>query len=516
MTYLLTAAQMVAIEQAAIAAGAVSGGGMMDKAGRGVVAAIGAAWPELALPGGEPPDNRGISSRKIRRRAIVFCGPGNNGGDGYVVARLLHEAGWQVDVLALAETGAPDARAQEALWRTLGPVHPLTVAAVQGLAAADLHVDALFGTGLSRPLTKEVGDVVASLAALALPRLVAVDLPSGLSADSGLALGPVPRAVLTVTFDSPKLGHYLAQGPDYCGRLVVVDIGTAVFRDDLAQADVGTLVDGLSPDTIRRLGKGQGHKYSHGHALVLSGGAGQGGAGRLAARAALRIGAGAVTLGCAVEAMPENAAQLTAVMLRAVADGADLSALLVERRIAALCLGPGLGMGPREAGLVAAALAADGPALVLDADALTLLARDGDLFATLHARCVLTPHDGEFARLFPDLAEMSRVDAVRRAAARAGCTVLRKGPDTVIAAPDGRCFVHGAVYDRSAPWLATAGSGDVLAGIITGLLARGFAPMEAATTGAFLHTSCALAFGPGLIAEDLPEMLPQVLRDLGV
>ncbi len=515
MTHLLTGAQMVAIETAAMAGGAVTGRDLMERAGQGVVGAVPATWPELAAAGGQPPDPRDISARKKGRRAIVFCGPGNNGGDGYVIARLLHVAGFHVDVLALAGAGAPDARANEALWRALGPVQPLTVEALQMLAEADLHVDALFGTGLSRPLTGEVGAVVARLAAMDLPRLVAVDLPSGLSADSGLPLGPVLRAALTVTFDSPKLGHYLAEGPDHCGRLVVADIGLAPFRASLA-ADAVTLVDALPPQVIARLRKGQGHKYSHGHALVLAGGAGQGGAARLAARAALRIGAGAVTLGCPDAAMPENAAQLTAVMLHAVADGADLSALLAARRIAALCLGPGLGMGPREAGLVAAALAADGPALVLDADALTLLARDGDLFATLHARCVLTPHDGEFARLFPDLAEMSRVDAVRRAAARAGCTVLRKGPDTVIATADGQCFVHGAVYDRHAPWLATAGSGDVLAGIITGLLARGFAPLEAATTGAFLHTSCALAFGPGLIAEDLPEMLPQVLRALGV
>ncbi|WP_019953865.1 bifunctional ADP-dependent NAD(P)H-hydrate dehydratase/NAD(P)H-hydrate epimerase [Yoonia vestfoldensis] len=517
MTHLLTQAQMAAIEAAAMTGGVLTGLDLMARAGRGVVDAILTTWPDLTAAGGQPPDPRDISAPKMKGRAVVLCGPGNNGGDGYVVARLLHAAGWQVDLLALAGAGAPDARANEALWRALGPVQPLTAEALQGLAEADLHVDALFGTGLSRPLTGDVRDIVACLAAMDLSRLVAVDLPSGLSADSGLALGPVPRAALTVTFDSPKLGHYLAEGPDYCGRLVVADIGIAPFRAPLA-ADAVTLVDVLRPRVIARLSKGQGHKYSHGHALVLAGGAGQGGAGRLAARAALRIGAGAVTLGCPADAVDENAAQLNAVMLRQVADAAGLAGLVADKRIAALCLGPGLGLGPRERDLLAAALACDGLALVLDADALTLTAGDGDLFDALHESCVLTPHDGEFARVFPDLADgaLSRVDAVRTAAVRAGCVVLRKGPDTVIADPSGRCFVHGAVYARSAPWLATAGSGDVLAGIITGLLARGFAPLAAATTGAFLHASCALAFGPGLIAEDLHEMLPQVLRDLGV
>jgi hydroxyethylthiazole kinase-like uncharacterized protein yjeF len=241
---------------------------------------------------------------------------------------------------------------------------------------------------------------------------------------------------------------------------------------------------------------------------------------------ALRIGAGAVTVGCPPAALIENAAQLNAVMLRKVKDAGDLSAALQDPRINALCLGPGMGTGAREAALVRAALAA-GRSTVLDADALTLLSQDADLFAALHGKCVLTPHAGEFARLFPDISEKlnapamtgpaySKVDATREAAQRAGCTVLFKGPDTVIADPSGRCCINAAVYDRSVPWLATAGAGDVLAGFITGLLARGFAPMQAAQAMAWLHVECARAFGPGLIAEDLPEALPGVLRDLGM
>lgn len=275
------------------------------------------------------------------------------------------------------------------------------------------------------------------------------------------------------------------------------------------------------------LGKGlSAHKYSHGHALMLSGGVGRGGAARLAARGALRVGAGAVTVGCPPAALIENAAQLNAIMLSAVKDADGLKGILEDDRINALCIGPGLGLSEESAGLVEAGLMS-GRAIVLDADALTLMARDASLLGALHQTCVLTPHAGEFARLFPDIAEkldapamkgpaFSKVDATREAAKRAGCVVLFKGPDTVIADPSGRCSINASVYERAAPWLATAGSGDVLAGFITGLLARGFNPMQAAEMGAWLHTECALSFGPGLIAEDLPEELPNVFRKLGL
>ncbi|RMH50756.1 MAG: NAD(P)H-hydrate dehydratase, partial [Alphaproteobacteria bacterium] len=235
-------------------------------------------------------------------------------------------------------------------------------------------------------------------------------------------------------------------------------------------------------------------------------------------------GAGLVTVGCPPAALIENAARLDAVMLRPVADAAALSAVLEDGRINALCLGPGLGVA-RARALLPAALGA-GRAAVLDADALTAFAEDpAKLFATLHEGCVLTPHMGEFGRLFPDLRARleapaprgpawSKLDAARAAAARAGCVVLLKGADTVIADPAGRVAVVSAHYDRAAPWLATAGSGDVLAGFVTGLLARGMAPMQAAAAAAWLHVECARDFGPGLIAEDLPERLPAVLRAL--
>ena len=264
-----------------------------------------------------------------------------------------------------------------------------------------------------------------------------------------------------------------------------------------------------------------GHKYTHGHALVLAGGPGRGGAARLAARAALRTGAGLVTLACPQAALAENAAQLTAVMLMALPDSYTLRGMFADTRLTALCLGPGLGL-PRALEMVPAALWGRRPTL-LDADALSTFERDPtQLFNVLHDQTVLTPHLGEFRRLFPDLATqidtgaLTRIEATRHAADRAGCTVLLKGHETAIAHPSGAAALHAATGENAAPWLATAGSGDVLAGLITGLMARGLAPFEAACTGTWLHAAAARSFGPGLIAEDLPEELPKVFRTLNL
>ena len=278
----------------------------------------------------------------------------------------------------------------------------------------------------------------------------------------------------------------------------------------------------ITRDSLPDLGKGQGHKFDHGSCLVLSGPPGAGGAARMAARAALRIGAGLVTVGCPIRAVPEHAAQLNAIMVRAIDGAPGLKEALEDDRIGALCLGPGLGLGRGTHELVMAALAPGRP-VVLDADALSRFQRAQEaLFEALHGQAVLTPHGGEFKRLFPDLAERLdgslevKVEATRAAAARAGCTVLFKGPETVIASADGTCAVHAATGDRAAPWLATAGAGDVLSGMIAGLLARGLPPQHAAEAAAWLHTECALSFGPGLIAEDIPEELPKVFRALGL
>ncbi|MCC0079913.1 MAG: NAD(P)H-hydrate dehydratase [Rhodobacter sp.] len=499
MTVLVTSAQMRAIERAAIESQAVTGAELMERAGAGVVAAVFEHWRDLDAGA---------------RRALVLCGPGNNGGDGYVIARLLARRGWQVGVLALGAPPTGDAGAMRARWSDPGTVQPLDGAtALAGMAVPDLVVDALFGTGLSRPLEgtaeralRAVSDWHAGPARRC--RMVAVDLPSGVCADTGRLRGPALRGDLTVTFHCAKPGHLLDQGPAHCGVLRTVDIGLSGVP-----ALATRVVE--APDARPAALKAGGHKYEHGHALVLTGGAGRTGAGRLAARAALRVGAGLVTLGAPAEAMAECAAQITAVMLTRIDAGADLAAVVRDPRINTLCLGPGLGVDRARAMLrtVRDEHAPYGGALVLDADALTALA---PLRHPLPPLCVLTPHGGEFARLFPDLAktEVSKIEATRIAARRAGCIILNKGADTVIAAPDGRSALHAAVGARQVPWLATAGAGDVLAGLIAGLLARGLEPFEATCAAAWLHVEAARLCGPGLIAEDLPEVLPQVLRGL--
>ena len=380
---------------------------------------------------------------------------------------------------------------------------------------------------------------------------MSVDLPSGICSDSGriVELADDSRerweqciyAQLTVTFHSRKVGHLLADGPIWTRCLKVKDIG---IGDAFLSIDASTIVKTRFDGSWLRETTGDGyspaqkydnaHKYAHGHALILSGGPGKGGAARLAARGALRIGAGLVTVGCPGEALTENAASLDAVMLAPIKDADELQAELRDRKVNAVCIGPGSGLGKRLRAFIMGALeqhptrVGGRSRVVLDADALTEFRDEPEtLFGMLHKSCVLTPHEGEFGRLFPDiLAKLkepatkgpaySKVDATREAAGRAGCVVLFKGADTAIAHPDGRCSINSAHYERAAPWLATAGSGDVLAGFITGLLARGFDPMSAAETAAWLHVECALKFGPGLIAEDIPEQLPAVFRDLGL
>ena len=539
---LLTAAQMRAIEQAAIESGAVTGLELMERAGRGVVEAIFEEWPEL---------------RATSHRAVVLCGPGNNGGDGFVVARVLKEWGWEVEVLLYgdAEKLPPDARVNYDRWRGMGEVYPMPANmpyTVWSKTSASLVVDAIFGTGACRELPTIVEEAVATVPVANIQgdkvRCVAVDVPSGLSSDNGDHLSGDPTwpgtfmADLTVSFHTEKTGHRLSSAPRYCGRIVTVDIGlegsprprVGVKPPPLGAVGgcpavpPGKTVNLIDESIVQRVKKSNDtHKYTHGHALILSGSMGRSGAARLAARGALRVGAGVVTVAAPGSAMMECATQLTAVMLRKCDDADGLAALLEDDRINALCLGPGLGLDRARALVETLGSSGIDPRpTVLDADALTAFADNSEaLFAHLHPQCVLTPHAGEFAWLFPDIAEKleapatkgpaySKVDATREAAKRAGCTVLFKGPDTVIADEKGHAAINSAAYDRAAPWLATAGSGDVLAGIITGLLARGFGAMQAAETGAWLHVEAALEFGPGLIAEDLPEALPAVFRRL--
>lgn len=520
---IVTVAQMRAIESAAIGSGVTSGLNLMTRAGRAVAGQIRLRWPS---PG----------------RAVVLCGPGANGGDGFVVARALAQAGWRVDVLGAAPRPGSDAAAALAQWP--GPVLPLTRAALRALPDADVYVDAIFGTGLTRPPEGEIAALLRHLGgeggdgAFYRPRLVAVDAPSGLCLDSGVILGSgrgalswhALRVAITVTFDSPKPGHLLEHGPLTCGQLVVADIGLEPFRVQGGRGLRPALMTALWPrfeqaDRRRAQGPGGegpwlrkqqsegGHKYAHGAALIVAGGAGSGGAARLAARAALRVGAGLVTLVPPAAAMAEHAPPPDALMRRAVDDADALAQLVSDRRGMALCIGPGCGV-TRVAALLEAVRAAARPT-VLDADALTALAKAP---GALPPDCVLTPHGGEFARLFPDLADQLSTDTpsrpkpaiLREAARRIGAVIVLKGPDTVIANPQERVAIHS---DPHIPWLATAGSGDVLAGIITGLLARGLPAFDAACLGVRLHGAVARRHGPGLIADDLIDGLAPVIAE---
>ncbi len=542
MSELLTAAQMRAIEQAAIESGEVTGLELMERAGQGVVEAIFEEWPELGAgdkeAGGQPPDPRSILGQK--KRAVVLCGPGNNGGDGFVVARLLQARGWDVEVFLYGDAKKlpPDARVNYERWCNLGQVNgDLSDQSLWACEACDLVIDAVFGTGLSRCIDSQLVDSLASLVGPPRTKLIAIDGCTGVDLDSGKYLVAKPDELdpmpdLVVTFHKAKVGHYVGRLTNLYTKVTVVDIGLNGFDPNEQIRLAGEYVDLVDcSDVIYGLKKGifnpegyQTNKYTHGHALILTGGSGRTGSARLAARGALRIGAGLVTLGVPPNAQQEVACQITALMMERVGDAKALEVVLQDERLNGLCLGPGMGH-ERARQLVPVALATK-RATVLDADALSAFADNPrELFELLHEHVVLTPHGGEFARLFPDIADTlaetptkgpaySKVDATRAAAARAGCTVLFKGPDTVIASPDGVCAVNAAVYDRAAPWLATAGSGDVLAGFITGLLARGLSSQHAAEAAAWLHVECARTFGAGLIAEDLPEMLPQVLKSL--
>jgi hydroxyethylthiazole kinase-like uncharacterized protein yjeF len=482
-----------------------------DEMGRADRLAVERGTPSLALMENA---GRGVA-REARnllgagRRIVVFCGPGNNGGDGFVAARYLGEGGAEVHVALLGERPALKGDAAVMAQRWGGDVAPLTPAAIDN---ADVVVDALFGAGLARPLSGIAAEVVEALNASAVP-VLAVDVPSGLDGSTGQALGPVVEATRTLTFFRRKPGHLLMPGRALCGPVVVDDIGIP----DSVLADIGVQAWANAPALWSaefpwpRL---DGYKYSRGHALVVSGPPAHTGAARLGARGALRVGAGLVTVASPLDAIAVNAAQLTAIMLTAFDGAAGLGRILEDKRKNAVLLGPALGVGPPTRQLVGAALAS-GAATVLDADALTSFAEAPDaLFAAVASDAarpvVMTPHDGEFARLFPGITADCKLARARDAARRSGAVVVLKGPDTVVAAPDGRA----AINDNAPPWLATAGAGDVLGGFVAGLLAQGMPAFTAACAAVWLHGAAAAAFGPGLIAEDLSETLPKVLRAL--
>lgn len=474
---ILTTTRMAAADAMAVSSG-IPALTLMENAGRAVADAIVERYKPCPV--------------------TILCGPGNNGGDGFVVARLLYEEGFSVRV-AHDGNAKGDADLMAAKWS--GETEPLTPGALRG---AKLVVDGLFGAGLSRPLEGAAAQVVEALNDLPV---VAIDIPSGISGDTGQPLGAVyVRAALTVTFFRKKPGHLLMPGRVLCGELVLAEIGIP------AQA-VDTQLYENTPALWRYPHpRAENHKYDRGHCVVVCGPAHATGAARLAARGALRVGAGLVSVASPPDAVAVNAAHLTAIMLKPLQGPDGLAHLLEDRRLNAVVLGPGLGVGGETRALVDAALKS-GAAMVLDADALTSFQDDPDaLFARLHPNCVLTPHDGEFERLFSGLLDeaASKVEAVRTAAARAGCTVLLKGYDTVIADPAG----NAAINANAPATLATAGAGDVLAGFIAGLMAQKMIAFHAAACGAWLHGAAAARFGPGLIAEDLPEILPTVLAEL--
>jgi ADP-dependent NAD(P)H-hydrate dehydratase / NAD(P)H-hydrate epimerase len=447
-----------------------------------------------------------VVKRHVRGRAVVLCGPGNNGGDGFVAARHLAAFGWDVSIALLGAREALKGDAAEMAKRWDGAVTPLTADALRD---ATVVVDALFGAGLSRPLEGRAEEIVRLLNKSAVP-VVAVDVPSGLQGDSGHPLGDtVVEADVTVTFFRKKPAHVLMPGRMLCGELAVADIGIPETALDAIRPNLFENGPALWrypwPDP-------RGHKYARGHCVVVSGPAHATGAARLAARGALRIGAGLVSVASPPDAVSVNAAALTAIMVKPFSSASGLSDLLKDKRFNAVVIGPGCGVGQATRELVGAVLASEAAA-VLDADALTSFADDPNaLFMQLREPAVLTPHEGEFERIFRGLLAKSqnRIEAARAAAARAQCTVLLKGPDTVIAAPDGRA----AVNTHAPAALATAGSGDVLSGLIGGLLAQRVESYEAACMAAWLHGEAASRFGPGLIAEDLPEQMPAVLSAL--
>lgn len=474
-----------------------------DEMRRADAAAVAAGTPSLTLM-----ENAGravaeaVAGRFAPCRAIVLCGPGNNGGDGFVAARLLAAHGFDV-VVAAGDGYKGDAAAMAARWQ--GSRVPLSPASLDGAA---LIVDALFGSGLARPLAEPHASLVEKVNQAHVP-VVAVDVPSGLDGDSGKVLNIAVKADITVTFFRLKPGHLLLPGRDLCGETLVADIGIP---------DAASSASRLFENTPLLWGadypwpKSQGHKYARGHAVVISGPAHATGAARMAARGALRIGAGLVSVAAEDEAVGINAGHLTAIMVKPFKRAKGLSGLLADKRFNAVALGPGLGVGKKTQRLVMAVLES-GAAAVLDADALTSFRDEpAALFARIRHPAVMTPHEGEFERIFLGLLCQSRskVEAARIAAAKAHAVVLLKGGDTVIAAPDGRAAINA----NAPPTLATAGAGDVLTGFIVGLLAQGMAPFEAACAAAWLHGDAAGRFGPGLIAEDLPEILPESLLAL--
>ncbi|MCW5679305.1 MAG: NAD(P)H-hydrate dehydratase [Rhodospirillales bacterium] len=478
---LLTVAEMYAADAAAAASG-VPTLDLMEAAGTAIAREIRRRWRP--------------------RRTVILCGPGNNGGDGFVVARLLESRGWPIRVGMLGDVDKLKGDAAVNAKRWSGAVDSLTPDLLSG---EPLVVDALFGAGLVRPVDGVAAETVKLVNERGLD-CVAVDIPSGIHGDTGEVLGVAPRCGLTVTFFRPKPGHVLLPGRSYCGRVVVADIGIpeVVLGNIRPRSFVNgpsTWAEGFPRPSI------DGNKYSRGHA-VIGGGDTMTGAARLAAEGARRIGAGLVTITCPPKRFNVYAAGRPGTLVAPVESDEAFANYISDSRRNAVLLGPGAGVSEGTRQKVESALRAQ-KACVLDADAITVFANDPSaLFDRIQAPCVMTPHNGEFARIFQ--ASGDKPARARAAAKKSGATILLKGADSVIAAPDGRV----AINVNAPPDLATAGSGDVLAGMVVGLLAQGVAPFEAACAATWVHGAAARFVGPGLIAEDLCTAVPRVLKQL--
>lgn len=490
---LLTTAEMAIADRRAVELG-VPSLKLMEQAGRAVADAAMRMAPAGA-------------------RIAVLCGPGNNGGDGFVAARHLAERGFAVRVSFVGERARLKGDALQAHDRWSGPVE---AASPVSLVDCDIVVDALFGAGLDREVEGLPRAMIRAMNGAGVPA-IAVDLPSGINGTTGAIMGIAVEASHTVTFFRRKAGHLLLPGRLYCGTIQIADIG-------IGDGVLDTIKPATFANEVALWGayfprpKVDGHKYARGHAVVVSGGLSTTGAARLAARGALRAGAGLVTIASPREAVSVNAAASLAVMVRPVDGPLELAEFLADKRRNAVVLGPGGGVGPAMREQVRAALAGEA-AVVLDADALTSFSEEPAALTTAIGKragrgTVLTPHEGEFARLFKAIHEdanvKSKLEKARLAARESGAVVLFKGPDTVVAAPDGRASIDA----NAPPYLATAGSGDVLAGMIAGLVAQGMPAFHAANAAVWLHGEAAHEYGPGLIAEDLPEALPAVYRRL--
>jgi ADP-dependent NAD(P)H-hydrate dehydratase / NAD(P)H-hydrate epimerase len=490
MIELLTNDEMAQADRRTIAAG-TPGTVLMERAGAAVAAAVQRRHP----PGS---------------RVAVIAGPGNNGGDGFVAARHLAAAGMRVRVCLV---GARDRLKGDAAWAAAGWNGEVT--STPDVSGAHVIIDALFGAGLDRPIRGAALAAVEAINAAGCP-VIAVDLASGINGTTGAVMGAAVKAFESITFFRKKSGHLLLPGRIYCGPVRVADIGIKAA----VLAAINPMTFENRPPLWRALFPVPdiaGHKYGRGHAVVVSGGASHTGAARLAAMAALRGGAGLVTIASPRDALAVNAAAELAVMVRPVDDAPELEVMLADRRFNAVAIGPGAGVGAATREMVLAVLGGE-RAAVIDADGLTSFAQDGirdALFAALAAngRAVLTPHAGEFHRLFGGALGATdqpgggaKTELARAAARKSGAVVVFKGPDTVIAAPDGRAAINA----NAPPWLATAGTGDVLAGLICGLLAQGMPPFEAACAGVWVHGEAADAAGPGMISEDLAPRVAQV------